>query len=102
MNLRTGNSLPTLSLLAFTLLLAGFVEPADEVARGNAAYGVLSGEEKAAIDLAKNQLLVVYHSEDPALLRRHIEKLNQATMRLAELMMSTAVRSALKGTKIDD
>ena len=30
----------------------------------------------------------------------HIEKLNQVTMRLAESMMNTAVRGALKGTKI--
>ena len=47
-----------------------------------------------------NQLLLVYHSDDHLLIRSQVEKLNQVTMRLAELMMNTAVRSALKGTKI--
>ncbi len=31
---------------------------------------------------------------------RKIEQLNQATLKLAETMMNTAVRGALKGTKI--
>ncbi len=46
------------------------------------------------------ELLVVYHSDNHLLIRAHVEKLNQATMRLAEIMMNTAVRSALKGTKL--
>ena len=49
-----------------------------------------------------NELLVVYHSDDHTLIRDHIEQLNEATMKLAENMMNTAVRGALKGTKIDD
>jgi hypothetical protein len=47
-----------------------------------------------------NQLLMVYHAEDHHLIKQHVELLNQATMKLAENMMNTAVRGALKGTKI--
>ena len=43
---------------------------------------------------------MVYHADDHHLISEHIEKLNQATMKLAENMMNTAVRGALKGTKI--
>jgi molecular chaperone DnaK len=43
---------------------------------------------------------MVYHSDDHHLVLAGIEKLNQATMKLAENMMNTAVGSALKGTKI--
>ena len=57
--------------------------------------------ERAAIDTAVNELLLVYHSDDHGLILDKIEQLNQATMDLAENMMNTAVRGALKGTKID-
>ena len=43
---------------------------------------------------------MVYHGDDHLLIRDQIDKLNQATMKLAENMMNTAVRGALKGTKI--
>jgi hypothetical protein len=43
---------------------------------------------------------VVYHSDDHLLIRSKIEELNTITMKLAENMMNTAVRGALKGTKI--
>ena len=62
----------------------------------------LTDEERRAIDRYTNELLVVYNSDDHTLIRDHIEKLNKATMTLAENMMNTAVRGALKGTKIDD
>jgi len=42
----------------------------------------------------------VYCSEDHLLIRSQIAKLNDATMRLAEMMMNAAVKTALKGTKI--
>jgi Fe-S protein assembly chaperone HscA len=71
-----------------------------ERARANPAWGSLSPEEHSAIGRATNELLMVYHSYDHYLIRAHIEKLNQATLRLAEMMMTTAVKTALKGTKI--
>jgi molecular chaperone DnaK (HSP70) len=75
---------------------------ATEKAKANDAWFNLSKKERQAIDNAVNQLLVVYNSDDHALILEHIERLNQATVNLAENMMNTAVRGALKGTKIDD
>ena len=73
---------------------------AAEKARRNDAYFELSDEERARIDKATNELLLVYHSDDHTLIQGKIEELNQSTMKLAENMMNTAVRGALKGTKI--
>ena len=42
----------------------------------------------------------MYNGGDHLAIREKIEKLNSATLRLAENMMNTAVRGALKGTKI--
>ncbi len=71
-----------------------------EKARRHDAYFELSDQERAAIDKAVNELLLVYHSDSPDLIRQKIEQVNEATMKLAETMMNTAVRGALKGTKI--
>ena len=71
-----------------------------EKARANDAFFELTDEERAAIDKSVNELLLVYHSDDHHLILEKIEQLNQATMKLAENMMNTAVRGALKGTKI--
>jgi len=71
-----------------------------EKARRHDAYFELTDEERAAIDKAVNELLLVYHSENLDLIRLKIEQVNQATLKLAETMMNTAVRGALKGTKI--
>jgi molecular chaperone DnaK (HSP70) len=71
-----------------------------EKARRHDAYFDLSDEERAAIDKAINELLLVYHADDHNLIKQKIEQLNQVTLKLAENMMNTAVRGALKGTKI--
>jgi len=71
-----------------------------EKARRHDAYFELSDEERSAIDRAINELLLVYHSDDHHLILNKNEQLNQVTMKLAENMMNTAVRGALKGTKI--
>jgi molecular chaperone DnaK len=71
-----------------------------EKAKQNEAWFELTGAEREQADLAMNQLLLAYHSEDHLLIRAQVEYLNQATMKLAEMMMNTAVRGALKGTKI--
>jgi molecular chaperone DnaK len=60
----------------------------------------LSEEERMEINKAVNQLLLAYHHDDHLLIRLQIELLNHATHTLAENMMNTAVRGALKGTKI--
>jgi molecular chaperone DnaK len=69
-------------------------------ARKHDAYFELADEERAAIDKSINELLLVYNTDDHHLIVAKIEEVNQATMKLAENMMNTAVRGALKGTKI--
>ena len=71
-----------------------------EKAKRHDAYFDLTDEERAAIDKAVNELLLVYHSDKLDLIREKIEQVNQATQKLAENMMNTAVRGALKGSKI--
>lgn len=71
-----------------------------EKAKQNEAYSDLAAEEREEITKALNQLLLVYHSDEHRLIRAKIDELNAATMKLAELMMNTAVNTALKGTKI--
>ncbi len=48
--------------------------------------------ERAAIDRAMNELLVVYHSDDHALIRAKIDGIDQATQKLAETIMNNSVR----------
>ncbi|MGC4049190.1 MAG: Fe-S protein assembly chaperone HscA [Paludibaculum sp.] len=69
-------------------------------ARASDAWLDLTDEERAAVDLALNELQMVYHGDDHTLIRNRIENLDGATRKLAENMMNTAVRAALKGTKI--
>ncbi|MBM3774327.1 MAG: Fe-S protein assembly chaperone HscA [Acidobacteria bacterium] len=86
--------------LAEARVEADAILAATEKARQSETYFELSEREREAINEAVNRLLVVYHSGDYLLIRSHIEKLNDATLKLAEAMMNTAVRGALKGTKI--
>jgi molecular chaperone DnaK (HSP70) len=81
-------------------LEADTILAATEKAKQNDAWFELSDDERRIVDRAVNELLVVYHSDDYALIRAHIDKLNNATMGLAEAIMNTAVTGALRGTKI--
>jgi molecular chaperone DnaK (HSP70) len=69
-------------------------------ARQNDAWYDLTEQERREIDAAANRLLLVYHGDDHLPIRASIDALNTVTMKLAENMMNTAVRGALKGTKI--
>jgi molecular chaperone DnaK len=71
-----------------------------EKARKDAAFEELPAEEKAAIDAGVSELLTIYRTDDHLLIREKIDQLNDVTHHLAENMMNTAVRGALKGTKI--
>ncbi len=82
-------------------LEADAVMAAVQKARQHDAYFELTDQERAAIDRAFNELLVVYHHDNHLLIASKIAQLDQATMKLAENMMNSAVRGALKGTKID-
>ena len=75
---------------------------ATEKAKQNDAWFELADEERSAVDRGINELMVVYHGDDHLLIRSKIDQLNEATHTLAENMMNTAVRGALKGTSIDD
>ncbi len=79
---------------------ADAVLAATEKARFDDAYGLLTDEDRAFIDLAVNELLTVYHGDDHLLIRAKIDQVDQATQKLAELMMNSAVNTALKGTQI--
>jgi Fe-S protein assembly chaperone HscA len=79
---------------ADTILLA------TEKAQRNDAWLSLPPEERDAIEKAKQEVQAVYNGNDYRLLNERIEALNRATQSLAENMMNTAVRGALKGTKI--
>jgi molecular chaperone DnaK len=82
-------------------LEADAVMAAVQKARQHDAYSELTDQERAAIDRAFNELLVVYHHDNHHLIASKVAQLDQATMKLAENMMNSAVRGALKGTKID-
>ena len=71
-----------------------------EKAKQSDAWAELTDQERAGINLAMNQVILAYHHDDYLLLHAMIERRNHATMTLAENMMNSAVRGALKGTKI--
>ncbi|HEY1754973.1 MAG TPA: Fe-S protein assembly chaperone HscA [Bryobacteraceae bacterium] len=81
---------------------ADAVMAAVEKARQEDAYAALNEAERAAIDRAINELLVVYHSDDHTLIRDKIDGVDQATQSLAEAIINSVAERALKGTKIDD
>lgn len=66
------------------------------------AWGQLTSDEKKQIARMENALNTVKVEEDYAAIRRAIDALNQGTTRLAELMMDSAVSSALKGKNMDE
>ncbi len=69
-------------------------------ARKDQAFSDLPADQRAAIDRDVEELLTVYNQNDHLLIREKIDQLNASTHSLAENMMNTAVRGALKGTKI--
>jgi len=81
---------------------ADAVLAATEKARKFEAFQDLTEEERQAIDQAINDLLTVYNGDNYHLIRDKIDQLDVSTQKLAEVIMNTAVGSALKGTKIDE
>ena len=86
--------------LAEARVEADAILAATDKAKQSDAYMELSEEDRKEINSAINQLLMAYHHDDHLLIRVQIDLLNRATETLAENMMNTAVRGALKGTKI--
>jgi molecular chaperone DnaK len=66
------------------------------------AWRDLTIEERENIDTLEKNLIAVKDNDDYHAIRESIDALNQATMHLAELMMDTAVTTALKGKAMDD
>jgi molecular chaperone DnaK (HSP70) len=77
---------------------ADSVLAATQKARRSSAYAELTGGERAALDQAVNELLLVYPSGDHALIRAKIDQLDLATQRLAELIMNQVAGAAVKGS----
>jgi Fe-S protein assembly chaperone HscA len=69
-------------------------------ALANAQCASLSVEERASIDAGVAALKESVVGSDYKLIRRRIDELNQATEHLAELLMSSAVSTALEGRKV--
>ncbi len=73
-----------------------------EKGKKSAAWGQLTTDEKKQIAKMEKVLAAVNAEDDYQAIRKAIDALNQGTMRLAELMMDTAVSSALKGKNMDE
>jgi molecular chaperone DnaK len=73
-----------------------------EKGRQSPAWGQLTSTEKKQIAKIESALTQVKGENDYAAIRKAIDTLNQATMRLAELMMDSAVSSALTGKTMDE
>jgi Fe-S protein assembly chaperone HscA len=86
--------------VAIARVAADAILAATDKAKRNDAYLDLNDDERRKITAAINRLQLVYHSDDHNLIGAQIDALNEATHSLAENMMNTAVKSALKGTKI--
>ncbi len=70
--------------------------------RSNPAWGALSATEREQIAKLEQALRVVMEQDDYKAIRDAVDALNQGTMRLAELMMDSAVSSALKGKTMEE
>jgi molecular chaperone DnaK len=73
-----------------------------EKGKKSAAWGHLTTDEKKQIAKMEKALMAVNAENDYRAIRKAIDALNQGTTRLAELMMDTAVSSALKGKNMDE
>src|SRR5579885_1998497 len=71
-------------------------------AKKSAAWGQLTTDEKKQIAKMEKALSQVNQEDDYQAIRKAIDALNQGTMRLAELMMDTAVTGALKGKNMEE
>jgi Fe-S protein assembly chaperone HscA len=68
----------------------------------NDAWRQLTSDERRKVDTLEKALVAVKDGDDYHAIRTGIDTLNQGTMRLAELMMDSAVTTALKGKTMDN
>jgi molecular chaperone DnaK len=69
-------------------------------ALANQQAAQLTAEERAKLDASVAELMQAAQGQDYKLIRKKIEELNQATEHLAELVMNSAVRTALEGKRL--
>ena len=72
-----------------------------EKAKKNPAWGQLTTDQKQRIAKLERALRETQDCEDYQAIRKAIDALNEGTTHLAELMMDTAVSTALKGKTMD-
>jgi len=72
-----------------------------EKGRNNEAWRHLTDDERKSIEILEAEVREVKEGQDIQAIRGAIDALNQATMRLAELMMDSAVSRALKGKTME-
>ena len=73
-----------------------------EKAKKSPAWNQLTSDDKKKIAKLEKSLTAVNAEQDYPAIRKAIEALNQATTRLAELMMDSAVSTALKGKNMEE
>src|SRR5216684_2517560 len=73
-----------------------------EKGKKSPAWGELTTDERQRIAKLERALRETEQAEDHQAIRQAIDALNQGTERLAELMMDSAVATALKGKKMDE
>ena len=69
-------------------------------ALNNSQAGKLTREERAKVDASVAELQQAAQGNDYKLIRKKIDELNHATEHLAELVMNSAVQTALQGKKL--
>ncbi|HKC00875.1 MAG TPA: Fe-S protein assembly chaperone HscA [Terriglobales bacterium] len=67
----------------------------------NEAWREITNDERRNVETLERALIAVKDGDDYHAIRAGIDALNEATTRLAELMMDTAVSTALKGKAMD-
>ncbi len=73
-----------------------------EKGKKSPAWGHLTTDEKKKIAKMEKALIAVNAEQDYQAMRKAIDALNQGTTRLAELMMDSAVSTALKGKTMEE
>src|SRR5215470_9976706 len=81
---------------------ADTITTALEKGRRSPAWGQLTSDEQKRVARLEKSLNEVKKGEDYQAIRKAIDELNHGTMRLAELMMDSAVSSVLKGKTMDE
>ena len=69
-------------------------------AKQSEAYAQLNEEERRYIHKVQNELILARSHDYYHIIRAKIDELNNATLKLAENMMNSAVSGALRGTKV--